>query len=84
MSHVTVIGAEPASAGLGFTVTGWAAVTALAITVLGISALTCWVLASASRTTRLTRIINALRRNDTCPPRTHVDARARRDKTLAK
>lgn len=53
-----------ASTEVGFALAGWAEVAALAITLVALAAVSCWVLASSARTTRLARLITALRGND--------------------
>lgn len=73
-----------ASGELVFTVTGWAAVGALAIAAIAALALLCWVLASTPRTIRLTHIINALRSRETRPPPARTGIHARPDRTLTK
>ena len=80
---MTALPPSPASAGgaLGFTVTGWAAVAALAVAVLAALALVFGVLASSQRTARLARIINALRGNDTPAPRARAAVRTEPGKT---
>lgn len=81
MSALTNSVPRAALSGLAVAVTGWAAVVALAVAALAAMALACWVLASTARTTRLTRIINALRGND-APTPTRADVPGKPDKTL--
>lgn len=69
MRPLIALAPHAAADALGFTVSGWAAVAALALAAVTAVVLAFWVLASTPRTTRLTRIINALRGNST-PPRT--------------
>lgn len=74
---------DAAGTGLGFVVTGWAAVAALTVAVVAVTVLASWVLTSTQRTARLTRIINALRGNTTHPRRPRP-VRARPEQALTK
>jgi hypothetical protein len=47
--------------GVAMTLASWPAVAAVAVPTLALSLIACWILASAARTSRLTRIIRALR-----------------------
>ena len=83
MTHLTAA-APVARAGLDLTMTGWGAVTAVAIVVLTATALLFWVVCNTQRTTNLTRIIKALRSTDNRKARTRTDVEGRPSKTLTR
>lgn len=66
-----------ASTGVGFALAGWAVIAVAALALFALMAVMCWVLASNARTSRLARLIEALRGNT--PHRTPP---TRRNKTL--
>lgn len=62
--RTSVLATGLAGTGIGFAAAGWPAVVALALLLIVVGIFGHWVLANGARTTRLTRIITALRSSD--------------------